>query len=334
MRFADPLLGLVAFGMVVFFWRKRTLSFPRGATLRFSDLSPMKGSSPRARMRNRTLGFLRLLALLLLAVAIARPQSEKRWDEITTEGIDIMLALDISGSMKAEDFKPKNRVTVAKEVVADFVKGLRNDRVGLVVFAAQSFTQCPLTLDYGVLLNFLNKVDIGLIEDGTAIGNALATCVDRLKDSAAKSKVIVLLTDGENNAGIIDPLTAAQAAQAFGIRIYTIGVGRPEGTPIVYDDPIWGRQYARDEYGNLILVRVDEKSLKEIAAITGGKYFRATDKTALEKIYHEIWRMEKTRFKVKEYQKYRELFPVFLLPALLLLAGEFLLGQTIWLKLP
>lgn len=294
----------------------------------------MTGASPRARLRSHTLGLLRAAALGFLAMAIARPQSEKRLDEIVTEGIDIMLGLDISSSMSAEDFKPRNRVTVAKQVVADFVKGLRNDRVGLVVFASQSYTQCPLTLDYGVLLNFLDKVHIGLVQDGTAIGMALATCVDRLRNSASKSKVIVLLTDGENNCGIIDPLTAAQAAQAFGIRIYAIGVGRPEGTPIAYDDPIFGRQYRRDAFGRMLLVKVDEKSLKEIAATTGGKYFLATDRTALEKIYKEIWKMEKTRFKVKEYQKYRELFPVFLLPALLLLVVESVLSQMVWLKLP
>ncbi|NCO33048.1 MAG: hypothetical protein AUJ92_04585 [Armatimonadetes bacterium CG2_30_59_28] len=334
MRLADPLLGCIALAVVAAVWELGRYRSARGATLRFSDLSTMKGSSPHAWRRRRSLGLFRLGTLVLLAIAVARPQSEKRLDEIVTEGIDIMLALDISGSMKAEDFKPKNRVTVAKQVVANFVKGLHNDRVGLVVFSAQSFTQCPLTLDYGVLLNFLSKVDIGLIEDGTAIGNALATCVDRLKDSSAKSKVVVLLTDGENNAGMIDPLTAAQAAQAFDIRIYTIGVGKPEGTPMVYDDPIWGRQYRRDAYGNLLLVKVDERSLKEISSATNGKYFLATDKSALEKIYREIWRMEKTRFKTKEYQKYRELFPAFLLPALLLLAGEFILSQTLWLKLP
>lgn len=328
MRLADPILGLIAVAAVLLSWRWPGRAATGRAALRFSDLTPMSGSSPRAQRRERTLGLMRAAALLLLAVALARPQSEKRLDEITTEGIDIMLALDISSSMGAEDFKPKNRVTVAKEVVGNFVRGLHNDRVGLVVFAKQSFTQCPLTLDYGVLLNFLEKVNIGLIEDSTAIGMAIATCTDRLKDSAARSKVIILLTDGENNAGMIDPLTAAQAATAFGIRIHAIGVGSPEGALMPYDDPLFGRQYAR------VVTKVDEKSLKEISSATGGKFFMATDRTALQKIYKEIWRMEKTRFKVNEYQKYRELFPIFLLPALLLLGAEFILSQTVWLKLP
>lgn len=328
MRLADPLLGLIVLAALVLAQKISTRRSVRGPTLRFSDLTPMHGVSPRAVLRNRTLSTLRTVSLILLALAVARPQSEKRADDIITEGIDIMLALDISSTMSAEDFKPKNRLTVAKEVAADFIRRLRNDRVGLVVFARHSFTQCPLTLDYGVLLNFLDKVHIGLIEDATAIGMALATCVDRLKDSVAKSKIIVLLTDGENNAGIVDPITAAQASAAFGIRIYSVGVGSLEGALMPYDDPIFGRQYRR------VITRLNEPLLQEIAKISGGKYFRATDKTTLEEVYRDIWQMEKTRFKVKEYQKYRELFPIFLLPALLLLAGEFIARQTIWLKLP
>jgi Ca-activated chloride channel family protein len=259
---------------------------------------------------------------------MARPQSGEKGEEILTEGVDIILAIDVSSSMKAEDFKPKNRLHVAKQVVADFIRGRKNDRLGMVVFAAKSFTQCPLTLDYGILLSFLDQIDIGMIEDGTAIGMALATCVNRLRDSDAKSKVVILLTDGINNRGEIDPITAAKTAKAMGVKIYTIGAGKRGSALYPVDDPIFGRRYVR------MPVEIDEETLQEIARLTGGRYYRATDGEALANIYREIGEMEKTEIKTKEYIRYTELFWYFLLPAMVLLGAEIVLANTRFRKIP
>ncbi|HDZ13062.1 MAG TPA: VWA domain-containing protein, partial [Bacteroidetes bacterium] len=261
-------------------------------------------------------------------LALARPQSGSTHEEITTEGIDIILAMDISSSMLAEDFKPKNRIEAAKEVAEEFVKGRKNDRIGLVVFAKDSYTQCPLTLDYGILLKFIKDVKIGIIPDGTAIGMALANAVNRLRDSKAKSKVIILLTDGRNNAGELDPVTAAQIARAMGIRIYTIGAGKKGSALYPVQDPFFGKRYVR------MPVDIDENLLKQIASITGGKYFRATNTNSLREIYKEIGKMEKTKIHVKEYTKYKELFVGFLLTALIILIIEILLRNTKFRKIP
>lgn len=330
---------LTVVGMVVW-WRNRR---PRqGGSLRFSDVTAAKqAASVGVQRRNRVLTGLRGLAVLLAVGAMGRPQAEKAVDEIVTEGIDIMLAIDVSGSMETVDSRPKgqeikNRVDVAKEVIETFVRGLKNDRVGLVVFAAESFTQCPLTLDYGVLLNFLKQVEPGMKVNGqpridanrTAIGMGLATCVNRLKDSKAKSKVIILLTDGRNNAGEVDPSTAAKAAKALGVRVYGIGTGSKEGMVLV-SDPLFGERWVPAPDQDL-----DERTLKEIAEITGGKYYRATDPEALTQVYQAIWQLEKTRFPVKEYQRYRELFPYLLLPALGILLLEMGLANTVYRKVP
>jgi Ca-activated chloride channel homolog len=248
--------------------------------------------------------------------------------EIRTEGIDIMLALDVSGSMQAEDFKPKNRLHVAKSVVSEFLDLIRNDRVGLVVFSGQAFTQCPLTLDYDVLRSMLARVEIGMIEDGTAIGTAIANCVNRLRDSEAKSKVVILLTDGENNAGKIDPDTAAKVAEAMGVRVYTIGVGKEGGAPIPVDHPVYGKIYARNPDGSLVLTRIDEESLKRIASVTNAQYFRATDAEALKKIYAQILDLERTKFQVKQFEKAHEYFRWAAIPALMLLLAELGLANT------
>ena len=270
----------------------------------------------------------RFLAIAALIVALARPQFVEREQEIRTEGIDIMLALDISGSMRAEDFKPKDRLFVAKNVVIEFLDLVGSDRIGLVVFAGQAFTQCPLTIDYDVLRSMIERVEIGMIEDGTAIGTALANCVNRLRDSKAKSKVAIVLTDGENNAGKIDPQTAAKVAEAMGVRVYTIGVGKKGGAPIPVSHPVLGKTYARNPDGSLVLTKIDEKSLREIARTTGGQYFRATDAEALKKIYEEILELERTKFQIKQFERVDELYRFAIFPGILLLLLELLLAHT------
>jgi Ca-activated chloride channel family protein len=230
--------------------------------------------------------------------------------------------------MKAEDFKPNNRLHVAKETIREFVNGRTNDRIGLVVFAKQSFTQCPLTLDYGVLLSFLDQVDFGMIEDRTAIGMAIANSVNRLRDSEARSRVIVLLTDGINNSGEIDPLTAAEVARAMGVKIYTIGAGKPGKAPYPVDDGIFGKQYRYMEE------ELDEETLTAVAEMTGGRNLRARCEEMLKNILANISELEKTRIKVKEYLQYREFFPYLLLFAGLLLALELTLRETRFRQLP
>lgn len=327
MTFRDPwlLLALVPVLLVGFVVLWRGLRHRAGA--RYPTLDAFSGPTWAERAR-RVLPVLRLLALGLLVVAFARPQHVEKEEEIRTEGIDIMLCLDISGSMQAEDFKPRNRLHVAKSVVADFLNLARNDRIGLVVFAGQAFTQCPLTLDYDVLRGLLERVEIGMIEDGTAIGTALANAVNRLKDSEAKSKVVILLTDGENNSGQIDPVTAAKVAEAIGVRVYTIGVGKKGGAPIPVQHPVYGKIYARNPDGSLLLTRIDEESLTSIADITGGQYFRATDAEALAKIYAQILELERTKFQVKQFERANEHFRWAAVPALALLLLELGLAYT------
>lgn len=302
----------------------------KGANVRFSSLALLRqGNEGRFRgMFVRTLLWLRMAALILLVLAMARPQSGLSASEITTEGIDIILALDVSGSMKALDFQPQDRLAVAKEEAARFIQGRETDRIGLVVFSKESFTQCPLTSDYSMLLKLLNKVQIGLIEDGTAIGMGLATSVNRLRASQAKSKVIILLTDGVNNAGKIDPLTAAKLAQARKIRVYTIGIGKPGMAPYPVDDPVFGTRYVQME------TQIDESMLQEIARGSGGEYFRAKDKDSLRRIYEQIGKLEKSKISVKNWTEYEELFPIFAIPALILLVLEVVLRQTRLRKLP
>jgi Ca-activated chloride channel homolog len=265
---------------------------------------------------------LRTLAVGLLILAVARPQSSSSWQDVTTEGIDIVLCLDISGSMLAEDFKP-NRLEASKKVAQNFLQGRPNDRVGLVIFAAESFTQCPLTTDHSILLNLFQDVKTGMLEDGTAIGLGLATSVQRLKDSEAVSKVVILLTDGDNNAGSIAPMTAAEIAREFGVRVYTIGVGTRGTAPFPFTDP-FGRTVYQD-----MEVRINEPLLKEMAQMTGGKYFRATDNAALEAVYTEIDALEKSKIDVTEYRKRKEEFLPFAVLALLLVLLEIGVRNTL-----
>ncbi|GBU08055.1 aerotolerance protein BatA [Bacteroidales bacterium] len=269
---------------------------------------------------------LRIGVLGLLIVVLARPQSSNSWHNSTTEGIDIVLSIDVSTSMLAEDLKP-NRLGASKDVAASFIKSRPNDNIGLVVFAGESFTQCPLTTDHVVLLNLLNDLQCGMIEDGTAIGHGLATSVQRLKESQAKSKVIILLTDGSNNRGEISPVTAAEIARTFGVRVYTVAVGTKGTAPYPFQTAM-GIQYQN------VPVEIDEQTLTKIADITGGKYFRATNNKALKEIYQEIDLLEKTKISVQEYSKKQEEYLLFALIALLILLLEILLRNTLLRNIP
>lgn len=252
---------------------------------------------------------LRIAAIVLLSIALARPQLSNRWQSQSTEGIDIMMTLDISGTMLAEDLRP-NRLEAAKAVASDFIIDRPNDNIGLVVFAGESFTQCPLTTDHAILANLFKSVHFGMVEDGTAIGLGLANAVNRMKDSQTKSKVIILLTDGSNNRGDIDPATAAEIAKTFGIRVYAIGVGSLGEARCPVQTP-YGTQYVT------ISNEFDETTLRNIASTTGGEYFRATDNNSLKRIYEQIDQLEKTKIRVREFSKRTENFEPFLFAALI-----------------
>jgi len=297
------------------------------ASLQISSLQKLALFKKSRRIRLRHVPFiLRVLAIVFIVLALARPQASNSWRTENTEGIDIMMALDISGTMLAEDLKP-NRIEAAKSVATDFILSRPNDNIGLVVFAGESFTQCPLTNDHAVLINLFKAVNFGLIEDGTAIGLGLANAVNRIKESKAKSKVIILLTDGSNNRGDIAPITAAEIAKTFGIRVYAIGVGSYGMVNIPVQTPI-GIQYQQMQS------EFDEKSLQEIASMTGGQYFRATDNSKLRRIYQEIDKLEKTKINVREFSKKNEQFFIFSMLAFLFLISEILLRNTILRKIP
>jgi Ca-activated chloride channel family protein len=261
---------------------------------------------------------LRIAVVTLLSLALARPQLSNRWQSESTEGIDIMMALDISGTMLGEDLSP-NRLEAAKAVATEFVLSRPNDQIGLVVFAGESFTQCPLTTDHAVLVNLFQSVKFGMIEDGTAIGLGLANAVNRMKDSQTKSKVVILLTDGSNNRGDIDPQTAAEIAKTFNVRVYAIGVGS-------YSDQVRVPIYSPYgvQYGTMSS-EFDESTLRQIAHMTGGEYFRATDNNSLRSIYQQIDQLEKTKIRVREYSKRTEHFMPFMTAALMCLLLELLL---------
>jgi len=330
MRFHDPefLVLLVLLPFLIYWYISRNKK--ASGTLRFSNLGNIKNISSTPSKKYRHILFVfRLIVITLLIIAFARPQSGTKEEKIITEGIDIIMAMDISSSMLAEDLaRHKNRLDVTKEVASKFISERTNDRIGMVVFSAKSFTQCPLTLDYGILLKFLKEIHIGMIEDGTAIGMAIANCVNRLRTSKAKSKVVILLTDGRNNRGELDPVTAAQIAKTMNIRIYTIGAGKRGEALYPIDDPFLGKRYVP------MKVDIDEDVLKKIAGITGGKYYRATGKASLEKIYQEIGELEKTKIEVKEFTRYSELFANFLLIAFGILILEILLANTRFRKIP
>ncbi len=327
MTFANPyylwlfLLFIPAIVWYIFKHRNAEATLQVSSTWAFDSI----GNSYKKYLRH-LLFILRLAAVACIIVIIARPQSSNNWSKQSTEGIDIVVALDISTSMLARDFDP-DRIEAAKDVAHQFISGRTTDNIGLVIFAGESFTLCPMTTDRSVLLNMLREVHCGMIEDLTAIGDGLATAVNRIKDGPAKSKTIILLTDGTNNAGDISPETAAQIASTFGIRVYTIGVGTQGEAPYPRQTP-YGIEYVS------MPVEIDEATLQSIANTTGGKYFRATNKNVLKNIFSEIDKLEKTKLIVKEFSTKEEMYLPWGIVALLLLFCEILLRRTILRNIP
>ena len=325
MTFAHPWFFALLVLVPVFAWwmlRKRR------ASLRFSDLSFLERAPGTGRWLRAIPVVLYSLGLVFVVVALARPQRGRQFQEVESRGIDIMLCLDVSGSMQAEDFSPRNRLHVAKERAREFIEKRDGDRIGLVVFAAAALTQCPLTLDRNILGELIDRLDFGLLEDGTAIGTGLGSAVARLRRSKARDRVIILLTDGVSNTGDIDPVTAAQTAAAFGVKIYTIGVGSSEEVPFPVQDPVFGRRYAR------VKIELDTETLQQIADITGGRSFLATDAEGLKQIYDEIDRMEPTTFKVKRHTVYNERAGLSLLLAVIFMSAGALGAALLLRRLP
>ncbi len=322
-EFANPrllwLLLLVPLAIVWYILRHKK----QEASLQFSDLKGFAQLPKTWKAYLRHLLFaMKMAALALLIVALARPQSSSTNSTSNIEGIDIVMAMDVSGSMLARDLKP-DRLTAAKRVASDFVNDRPGDRMGLVIFSGESFTQVPLTTDHGVMLNMLAEMKNGLLDDGTAIGDGLATAISRLKDSEAISKVVILLTDGMNNAGSVDPYTAAEIAKLYGIRVYTIGVGSYGTAPFPVQTP-FGTQIQQ------MKVDIDEKLLTTIANSTGGKYFRATSNQKLDEVYQEIDKLERSKIEVTEFRRLHEEFYPLVAWALALLLLEFLMRKTIF----
>lgn len=316
-------LSIIPLLIVWYIWQGRK----KQSAISYSSIKIFEKMPSTTRVRLRHLPFiLRMMALGFLIIALARPQNFTAGQNVNAEGIDISMVLDISGSMLAEDFKP-NRLEAAKNVIDNFVQGRTTDRIGLVIFSREAFTQCPLTIDYSVLRNLLRDIKTGMIEDGTAIGNGIANGINRLKDSDAESKVLILLTDGVNNAGEVDPISAAEIASSFGIRIYTIGVGTRGEAPYPVQTP-FGTRY------QMVPVEIDEVILKKIAELTGGEYFRATNNRALQDIYTRIDKMEKTKIEITSFRNAQELFAPWLLAGFILLLLELIASKTILRKLP
>jgi len=322
-EFANPgffwLLLIIPLMICWYIWRNKRLQ----GTMRISSVKSFMGAkkSGYGVLRHYSI-VLKSLALIAIIIGLARPQSALSWQNSTTEGIDIVIATDISGSMLSEDLKP-NRLEAGKNIAIDFIKDRPDDRIGLVVFSGESFTQCPLTIDHDVLINLFKGINNGMIEDGTAIGMGLATAVNRLKDSEAKSKVVILLTDGSNTTGSIPPVTAAEIAKQMNVRVYTVGVGTKGFAPYPVKTP-FGVQYQQ------VPVTIDEGTLSSIAKITGGKYFRATNNDKLKEIYQQIDKLEKAKIDVTQYHKKTERFLPFALIALALLLVEFGLRNTVF----
>ena len=328
-RFEDPWL-LLFFLMVPFLTIRG--KGKQQATISYSSIDTLQAiRSARVEILSILPLALRMFAISLLVLALARPQEGYKSTEILSVGVDIMLALDTSGSMQALDFikdeKRDTRLAMVKDVVSQFIDNRPNDRMGMVVFGSEAYTQCPLTLDQGILKSFLSKLDIGMAGDSTAIGSAIGIAVKRLKDLKSKSKVIILLTDGRNNAGSLPPLQAAQTAKAFGIKIHTIAVGTLGKAPFLVNS-IFGQRYVYQQ------VDIDEDTLKKISDLTGGQYFRATDLESLKTIYKQIDEMEKSEVKVIDHSEYTELFHYFLIPGLLILLLEILLSNTTLRRIP
>lgn len=325
--FANPeffyLLIVIPFLVAWYIWKRKDLK----PSIKLSTAGYYKIKHKTLRQRLLHLPFaLRVFALTLFIIVLARPQSSSKEQTITSEGIDIVLSIDVSGSMLAEDFKP-NRIEAAKKVAREFVEGRPNDRIGLVIFSGESFTMCPITTDHSVLINQLNSIKSGLLEDGTAIGEGLATSVARLKESQAKSKVIILLTDGVNNVGAVSPLMAGEIAETFAIRVYTVGVGSMGTAPYPVPTP-FGIQYQNME------VQIDEEVLKQIADKSDGKYFRATNNNKLNEIYDEIDQLEKTKVDVMEFKRYAEEYLPLLMLGGLLFCSELFLRLIVFRTFP
>jgi len=333
MKFADPWVILLCVLLPLLVYITKRMRFRMQSSLRFSSQDIVKGLKPSLRViLSENLIYVRALCLVFVILAAARPQMPIEETKIFVEGIDIALAVDTSGSMRAMDFEMGgrrfDRLTVVKNVMEEFIKQRPNDRIGIVAFASLAYTVCPLTLDHDWLERNLERVKIGMIEDGTAIGAAITGALNRLKGTDAKDKIIILLTDGRNNAGKISPIAAAEAAKALGVRIYTIGAGTKGLAPY----PV------KDRFGDTILqpveIEIDEELLKQIADITGGMYFRATDTDSLWDIYKEIDKLEKTEIEEVGYNRYEELFGFFLFPALILLVLEIVLSNTLLRRVP
>ncbi|MCK5243143.1 VWA domain-containing protein [bacterium] len=334
MTFGFPLVLLLLLLIpAILFLRRR--GWGRPATVLYPEAESVKavfqgGRRPGSGLREK----LRLAAVMVLIIAAARPQQIQSVQRLSASGLDIMLALDISGSMSARDFEPQNRLQAAKEELKRFLAKENENRLGLIAFAAQAFTVCPLTLDYHVLLNLLDYLQIGMTSDGTAIGMAIATAANRLKHSEAKAKVIILLTDGKNNAGRLDPLTAAEVAAALDMRIYTIGMGQPGGAPILVKNSAGEKTLLLKADGSVYFEEMDEETLIKIADITGGKYFRAIDKNKLREIYAEIHMLEHSRLHSEKYTSKRDVGYIFIFLAVLLLAIEVLIVRMLHRRLP
>lgn len=325
MRFASPLYLLLLLPLAALAWlelRKRT------GAVRFPDVSYFKSHPGLGRIWRHLALIAYLAGLAFVVLALARPQQGRVFQETEGRGVDIMLCLDVSGTMQAEDFSPKNRLFVAKERAKEFVARRTGDRIGLVVFSGYALTQCPLTADKAIVNQLIDRVDFGMMEDGTAIGMGLAAAVNRLKDSKSKDRVVILLTDGRNNAGEIDPQAAAKLAQACGVKVYSIGVGSKGPVPMPVQDPFFGKRYVQVE------LDLDAKTLKEIARTTGGEFFLATDAEGLKMVYDEIDKMEPVTYKVREHTVYHEKAGVFLLPALILITLGWLFSSLLLRRLP
>lgn len=320
------LLLLLLLPVIIWWYRKQYKH--RYASLRMSSLKAVENSTSIKGKLRALLPILRLLAFLTLVIALARPRELFKEEEVNAEGIDIMMVMDLSSSMLARDFNP-DRLDVCKRVAIEFVEKRPYDRIGLSVFAGEAFTQCPLTTDHRVVKDFLSDLTCGTLEDGTAIGMGLATAVNRLKDSESKSKIVILLTDGVNNAGYIKPETAAEIAQEFNIKTYTIGVGT-NGDALT---PVNRRSDGQYLFG-LARVEIDEELLQQIAEMTGGQYYRALSEEGLEDIYDEIDRLEKTEIEVSVFKRYQELFHIFIWMAILFLGLEIVLRYTIFRAIP
>ena len=328
MRFAAPwfLLLLVPFAAMLLVPALRRRTRPPALPLPSLALAP-PARGLRARLAP-VLPPLQVLAIGLILISAARPQAGREVREVVSEGIDILLALDLSGSMRSEDFRPRNRLYVAREVAKDFLRGRVEDRIGLIAFAGRSELVAPLTLDYDGLAALINGLDFGQIEDGTAVGAAIAQGAERLRHARGRSRVLILLTDGINNAGPIDPVTAARLAQAVGVRVYAIGAGAEGIAPMPVDDPVLGRRYI------WIRSEVDEATLREVAEITGGRFFRATSAALLAQVYREIGALEPSRVTLRTYTQWAEAGPALLAAGVALLALSLLLGATLFARYP